>query len=334
MKAKILISIITVLILTNCNLEKPKTEDLEGLLNIPDNTNLKVGDKTKYNLGDNNIDFKMVYVNGGITFPIFPDDSSEATVEKGYEIAESEVNYKLWKTVYDWATDSNRGTKMYYFKNVGVQGKNGNQYTNERHAVTTISWRDTIVWLNALTEYYNEINGTNLKPVYIYNNQVIRDSRDANGEACDNLELETNSKGFRLLTNFEWELAARYNFNYNSNTVYGYRGNFFTKGNSASGAMADYENEVETSKVAWYCNNACASSKETKTRRPNELGLYDMSGNVNEFTFSQRENYRKSAVRGGAWKGIVSVIQIGYWSSTMYEGSSNLVGFRFGRSNY
>jgi formylglycine-generating enzyme required for sulfatase activity len=79
--------------------------------------------------------------------------------------------------------------------------------------------------------------------------------------------------GFRLPNRNEWELAARWR-NDDTNTVPGYSNPWFTRGNSASGAAANYTDATETLRYAG------GGPLPVKSRLPNALGLYDMSGNV------------------------------------------------------
>ena len=74
-------------------------------------------------------------------------------------------------------------------------------------------------------------------------------------------------KGFRLPLDFEWEYAARGGQNLDKNE-YLY-----------SGSSID--------DVAWYQNNSNNSTHAVGQKRPNKLGLYDMTGNVFEFTNSR-----------------------------------------------
>ncbi|HTO35458.1 MAG TPA: SUMF1/EgtB/PvdO family nonheme iron enzyme [Flavobacterium sp.] len=67
---------------------------------------------------------------------------------------------------------------------------------------------------------------------------------------------------FRLPTEKEWEVAAR--------------GGKKSKNTSYAGSM--YVDEV-----AWYWNNAEGKKHNVASKTPNELGLYDMSGNVSEW---------------------------------------------------
>ncbi len=67
---------------------------------------------------------------------------------------------------------------------------------------------------------------------------------------------------FRLPTEQEWEFAAR-GGNLSQRTKYAGSEDFDT--------------------VAWYCNNSGNRTHEVKGKAPNELGIYDMSGNVEEW---------------------------------------------------
>jgi formylglycine-generating enzyme required for sulfatase activity len=78
-------------------------------------------------------------------------------------------------------------------------------------------------------------------------------------------------KNFRLPTETEWEYAAQ-GGNKTQNHVY-----------SGSDNIAD---------VAWYADNANNKAHPVGMKQPNELGLYDMTGNVGEFVIdAYEENY-------------------------------------------
>ncbi len=66
---------------------------------------------------------------------------------------------------------------------------------------------------------------------------------------------------FRLPTEAEWEYAAR-------------------GGNKSQGYKYSGSNNIDD--VAWYEDNSSSTTHQVGTKQPNELGIYDMSGNVFE----------------------------------------------------
>ncbi len=288
------------------------------------------------------VSFAMVYVPAGLTFPTGIDDDGTATVAGAYWIGETEVTYELWKKVYDWATtDAGSGKRadggdLYYFANAGWPGDDGSR--GVQHPVTMVNWRDSMVWCNALTEWYNAYKGTSYECVYTHSSAIIRDSRDSNATACDGAVASSTAKGFRLLASNEWELAARYRGTDTANIVAGTidgidfsaMGEKWTKGNSASGATAYYLNADATRLVAWYVNNSNNSTHAVKGKSANTLGLYDMSGNVFEWCFDKLIG--SPLHLGGSYFSAIQYLRVSERTASSPDSVYYFMGFRLART--
>ena len=122
---------------------------------------------------------------------------------------------------------------------------------------------------------------------------------------------------FRLPTEAEWEYAAR-----GGNRSRGYK-------YSGSNTHPD---------VAWYDANSGRRTHPVGTKSPNELGLYDMSGNVREWCSDWKGSYSASSSKkcNSSSRGSYRVYRGGCWNSffTDCRSSSRFNFARDYRSDY
>jgi formylglycine-generating enzyme required for sulfatase activity len=250
-------------------------------------------------------------VSGGVTFPVgVDDDAAPATVSGAYLIGETETTWQLWRAVRSWALSHGYNIDAGTMGYLGYDTGENTYPLNSQHPVTNIGWYSSVVWCNALTEMVNSETGSHLTCVYTYEGRPVRSSGETTLLYSLVLAPHTGS-GFRLPDNMEWELAARWRGDDATNTVPGYTNPHFTKGDSASGATKCwFDLDTDTQR---YAINGIDSTAPVKSKLPNALGLYDMSGNIAEYCDGQNDwNTPDTAViRGGRWGANLDGVAIG-----------------------
>lgn len=201
------------------------------------------------------------------------------------------------------------------FKMIGVEGgtfmmgassiDGGDPQANEypAHEVTVSSF--SIGQTEVTQELWIAVMGSNPSYCSSFNGRYEDDFRrpveDVSWKYCkqfiDSLNKLTG-RHFRFPTEAEWEFAAR-------------------GGNQSKGYKYAGSNNVD--EVAWHqynCERQGLPTQPVGTKKPNELGLYDMSGNVDEWVQDWMGDYTEEAqvnptgprtgtkkvFRGGAWQ--------------------------------
>ena len=216
----------------------------------------------------------MVKVKGGIYKPSFEE------IEKlvfDIEVSKYLVTKKMW---------------------LDIVGEISLETERNNEPAENITWWKALEFCNKLSEKHG------LEPVYDLSKskQGILAIRELKGKTIKTVDSKManfkNTEGFRLPTEIEWEWFAR------GGQVAIEQGTFDYK----------YSGSDNIDEVAWYAENSNYLIQDVGLKKPNQLGLYDCSGNIWEwcydteemenikslhFNFDPSSAYRR--IRGGSW---------------------------------
>jgi formylglycine-generating enzyme len=232
--------------------------------------------------------FTMIHVPGGTFLMGAAADDSSRNSKKVQHIVELDTfhigQYPVTQALYKAVMDN----------------ENPSRFIGDDRPVECISWFDAAIFCNKI----NEILG--LQPCYysdsafqyLYGKTVDGYERTNDGVVF----IRPNRKGYRLLTEAQWEYAAR-------------------GGKEGVGQNFEYAGSNKLKEVGWFDTNSHNETKPVGMKVPNILGLYDMSGNVWEWCWDWWDaDYYKDCAKNGTVKnplgpdnGVYRVLHGGGW---------------------
>ena len=191
----------------------------------------------------------MVFVQGGKYQPSFADEEKEVF---DIEVCKYPTTQKMW---------------------IEVMENNPSQCKGDNKPVESITWWQALDYCNKLSEKYG------LEPVYDLSKsaQGILMIKELDGiTVYPDVANFKNTEGFRLPTEVEWEWFAR------GGQIAIEQGTFdYT-----------YSGSNNINEVAWYSENLGVNKsgvQDVGLKKPNQLGLYDCTGNVWEMCYDTSE---------------------------------------------
>jgi hypothetical protein len=142
---------------------------------------------------------------------------------------------------------------------VEVMGSNPSNWKGDNLPVEYINWYNVIDYCNKRSVKER------LTPCYSINGDTSPNDWSSGTIVCD-----WNANGYRLPTEAEWQYAAR-------------------GGNQSKGYTFSGSNKIND--VGWYGDNSDDKTHPVGEKQSNELGIYDMSGNVWEWCWDWYDSY-------------------------------------------
>ena len=178
---------------------------------------------------------------------------------------------------------------------MGATSEQGGYAENDENPAHQVTLSDYYIGETEVTQaLWQAVMGSNPSSFKGNSNPVESVSWDACQEFIRKLNSLTG-RTFRLPTEAEWEFAAR-------------------GGNESKGYKYSGSNSIDN--VAWYTSNSSSKTHAVKNKSPNELGIYDMSGNVLEWCQDWYGFYSSNAQTNpkGPLGGFDRVLRGGDWS--------------------
>lgn len=297
--------------LNSGQLQEAAYEELARLLDIPEKKDirswLKQWNKNKYR------DLEKSY--------LAPEGSCMVKVEEGFLKRKKGPEVQLSSFLISNIPTTFRKFGLYLFatnEEKRLENMAPNWGIHADYPVNKVNWYDAVEYCNWLSR------ATGLDEVYtVHKNK--KDPENLNKE--DNIKwlvtADFKANGYRLPTEVEWEFAAR-------------------GGNQSRGFKYAGSNRLD--EVGWYRSNSNSKTHPVAEKQANEIGLYDMSGNVWEWCWNWYasdfplkteddlfgpESGKYRVLRGGSWYDDVINCRVSFRYYIYPSLRINYIGFRF-----
>lgn len=212
----------------------------------------------------------------------------QTNVVSAFYVSIYETRYSDWTNVTTWA-----GMNGYTFN--GSQQKGSGDTGSEYQPVTKVQWYDAIIWCNALSQKEGKT------PAYYLNEAKTIVYKVGQSNITANM-VNWRGNGYRLPTEAEWEYACR-------------------AGTTSTYFWGESNDPDSTTNFVWYHVNSSDGSKVCGTKLPNNWGIYDIIGNVNEWCWDWSAVYTGGNKVNplGASSGTLRVRRSSFWIGTACE---------------
>ena len=257
------------------------------------------------------------------------ENQHQVTLTRDFYVLTTEVTQGMFQQLMAYPAYQNNGASNTYDAGAGLD-----------HPAYYVSWDMAAAYANAATQRHNTVYATSLQMCYTCNGT-------GTSVTCTEAMNPYTCTGYRLLTEAEWEYAARSGDGaaYWTPAGNGELPSLYTNNTST------LTNGFNLPQYAWYkANNGTVGnpdygSKPVARKMSNTYGLYDMSGNVKEWV---HDGYQLSLapdtdpvipltppntehmIRGGYWNASVSDLRSASRDFSPANARPDITGFRIG----